>query len=259
LVSSEAEPYAAVATAFEEAFVQERKTDSLVKLQPGEPLASADVVVALGSSSADQLLDAESPLVHCMTLGAPDGEAALVLEHPMEEQLKLIQKVLPRSTRLGVVYSNEHSARIVERARGLVAAHGLELVEVRIDSPAGLTKALKGLANRIDALWGVPDTSLYNPATSKAVLLFSFRHQVPFIGLSEEWVKAGATMGPSFDYEAIGRQCARMAGELLDGTPANEIGSRAPSVMPYTLNRHSIEQLNLSVASSVLDEAQHVY
>ncbi len=259
VVSTSGDPINIAAMTFEQTFLQERKSDSLIMVEPGQQIPDADVVVALGSASAKSLVDIETPTVHCMTLHAQEGSAALVLEYPIEEQLRMIQKALPRSTRLGVVYSDDHSAKFVERARDLVANYGKELIDVRINRPSELNKALKGLANRVDVLWGVPDVTLYNPVTAQTVLVFSFRHRVPFIGLSDSWVEAGAAIGPSYDPRAIGKQCAGIAGELLDGTPVSEIGVRMPTIMPYTVNRHSLETLNMSVASSVIEDADHVY
>lgn len=259
VVATDIEENNQAALTFEQTFLEERKTDSLAMLELGQQLPDADVVVTLGSASTNSLVDVEAPTVQCMTLHAPEGSAALVLSYPIEDQLQLIRTVLPRSTRVGVVYSNESSAKSVERARSLVEDYGLELVEVRISKPAELSKAIRGLANRIDVLWGVADETLYNAATAETVLLFSFRQRVPFIGQSQNWVFAGAALGPAFDYQAIGRQCARIVGEVLDGTPAQEIGVRTPIKMSYSVNLNTLSKLNIAIADSVIEDAQHVY
>jgi len=259
VVSAHTGPFFEAAQAFEQTFHQERTTDTLVMLEPGQPFNDANVVVVMDTKLAASLIDIDVPLIHCMALHAPSGAAALVLAYSIEDQLQLVRKVVPRATRVGVVYSDDHSAQIVEQARSLVEGYGLKLIDVRISGPAELSRALNGLANRVDILWGVPDLSLYTPATSKAVLVIQFRQRVPFIGLNDTWVQGGAAMGPSFDPVALGGQCAQIAGELLDGTPVSEIGIRKPQIMPYAINLHSLEEMNVAVTPSVIDEARYVY
>jgi putative ABC transport system substrate-binding protein len=56
----------------------------------------------------------------------------------------------------------------------------------------------------------------------KTLLLFSFRHKLPLIGLSETWVHAGALYALDWDYRELGAFCGRLAlGQLAGaGTPA---------------------------------------
>jgi len=259
VVSAKSGPYFEGAEAFRESFQAERPADSLVQPADTPTAASADVVVAFGGESAISVKSLDIPTLHCMTLDAADETAALLLSYPLEDQLQLIQTALPRSTRLGVVYSEDKSAELVEEARPLAKRLGMELVEVRIDGPASLNKTLAGLANRIDVLWGLPDARLFTPQTARTVLVFSFRHRVPFIGMSDQWVKAGAMMAPSFDPQALGRQCVQIAGALLDGTAASEIGAVEPHAMPYSLNRHSLDELKIELPTSIINGAHHVY
>ena len=233
--------------------------DTLLIVESGQSFDNADIVVAMDTKLVSSLTDIDVPLVHCMALHALPGTAALVLAYSLEDQLQLIQKVIPSASRVGVVYSDDHSAQIVNQARSLIESYGLQLIDVRIDGPAELSRALNGLANRVDVLWGVPDMSLYTPATSQAILVIQFRQRVPFIGLNDTWVRGGAAMGPSFDPVALGEQCAQIAGELLDGTPIKEIGIRKPQIMPYAINLHSLEEMNVDITSSIINEARHVY
>jgi putative ABC transport system substrate-binding protein len=51
----------------------------------------------------------------------------------------------------------------------------------------------------------------------KALLLFSFRHKLPLIGLSEAWVQAGALYALDWDYRELGAFCGRLALRQLPG------------------------------------------
>src|SRR4030067_1111588 len=57
----------------------------------------------------------------------------------------------------------------------------------------------------------LPDAVVHNPKAAKIILLFSYRHRIPFIGPSESWVKEGAFYALDRDYRDMGAQCGEMA------------------------------------------------
>jgi putative ABC transport system substrate-binding protein len=66
----------------------------------------------------------------------------------------------------------------------------------------------------------IPDTTVYTPSAAKALLLFSFRHKIPLIGLTEAWVKAGALYALEWDYQELGSYCGALAARALAGPKA---------------------------------------
>ena len=52
-----------------------------------------------------------------------------MLTYSIQDQLALIHSMFSSATRMGVVYSDAHSTRIVEKARDLVTSHGLQVLE----------------------------------------------------------------------------------------------------------------------------------
>jgi len=122
-----------------------------------------------------------------------------------------------------------------------------------------LPAALDALANNADVFWGITDQLVVTPQTAKSLLLFSFRNRIPFIGLSEARVKAGALYALDRDYPDIGRQCAELAEKILSGARANDLPPETPRQEAYVINRHTAEQMKLELPAKLLQGAAKVY
>ena len=107
-------------------------------------------------------------------------------------------------------------------------------------------------------LWGVTDPMVFNPETAKSLLVFSFRHQIPLIGHSTPWVKAGALYALDRDYADIGVQCAEMAEKILAGRSPSTMPPVPPRKIRYTLNRKTAEQMKLDLPERVFRDAAEV-
>ena len=114
--------------------------------------------------------------------------------------------------------------------RFAAALRGADLnpVLAPVATPAMLPAALARLSSSADALLAVPDTTVYKRETVKALLLFSFRHKLPLIGLSEAWVQAGALYALDWDYRELGAFCGRLALRQLPGARVRSADPAAP-------------------------------
>ena len=100
----------------------------------------------------------------------------------------------------------------------------------------------------------IPDKMIYSSNTAKAVLLFSFRKRMPFIGLSGAWVKVGALYALDWDYSDLGRQSANTVLKILNGTKPD-----APAKSVYQLNLKTAKHMKLKVNRKLIAAAEKVY
>ena len=133
----------------------------------------------------------------------------------------------------------------------------LEAQEVRV--PQELPAALKNLSSRADVLWGISDQLVLNPQTARHILLFSFRNQIPFIGLSSNWVKAGALYSLGWDYTDLGMQCGSMAYAVLQGADVRSISPATPRTVKYCVNQKTARNIKIDIPKSLLTYAEEVY
>jgi putative tryptophan/tyrosine transport system substrate-binding protein len=226
---------------------------------------AADLVLALGSRATSL---AASEFRSTPTIGAlltrqsalPSGSAAapVVLEFPLETELEWMRRILPQARRIGVLYSTDENARLVARAKDMARGMGIEIVGRRVTNPAEIPSALGALAGNADAIWGIPDDVVLTPETARAVLLASIRSHVPFVGLSAQWVRAGAVYALDRDYADMGVQTADLAVRMLDGTSSRSIDAIRPRKVLYSLNARSADLMRLNVSQNLLRGASEV-
>jgi putative ABC transport system substrate-binding protein len=142
-------------------------------------------------------------------LAGMDNATGVYLDIAVEDQLTLIKRLFPKARRVGVLYSSENEKKIAE-ALQISAKHGLGLEAREAFAPKDIPHALELAGKNADMLWGLMDKVVLTPETAKQILLFSLRNELPFIGPSENWAKAGAAAAIGWNYEDLGAQCAEI-------------------------------------------------
>jgi putative ABC transport system substrate-binding protein len=238
-----------------------RATQMLAQTQAGR----VKLVLALGTLATHESLlrFPGTPVVAGMILTASEIEGApnatgVFLQFPVETELEWLARLLPGQRRVGVLYHSAEAKGRVSQAERLAAGANLNIESYQIDAPQEIPDALESLANRADVLWGITDPMIYNSETAKSLLVFSFRHQIPLIGLSTPWVKAGALYALDRDYQDIGVQCAQLAEKILEGRTPGSLQPVPPRKVRYSLNQRTATQMKLQFPERVLREAAEV-
>jgi len=274
VVSQDAPPYRAALASFRQRLARESSPLTFTVIQlGGDPArapqvlsdARADLVLTLGTLATRESLRRfpATPLVAGMILspdelGGANRATGVFLQFPIETELEWLARLLPSSRRVGVIYHSSDVKQRVARAERLAPGVNLTIQAYHIDGPQELPDALENLADRADVLWGVTDPVVFNPETAKSLLLFSFRHQIPLIGQSTPWVKAGALYALDRDYGDIGMQCAELAQRILAGRAPSTLPPVPPRKIRYSLNRKTAEQMKLKISDEAFRDAAEV-
>ncbi|MGH9748872.1 MAG: ABC transporter substrate-binding protein [Candidatus Polarisedimenticolia bacterium] len=191
-------------------------------------------------------------------LGRGGNVTGVVLEFPVETELRWLQRLLPGQKKIGVLFNAPGNSDRIASATRAARALGLTLNARRLDSPRDLPIALDALAADMDVLWGVADQIVLNPQTARPILLFSLRHRIPFVGLSETWVKAGALYALDRDYADIGAQCGEVAARLLQGASPASVPPATPRRVVYSINLKTARLLRIDLPPNLVQGAQAV-
>jgi putative ABC transport system substrate-binding protein len=225
--------------------------------------SGAKLIVTLGSFATDAAVKeiSDIPIVACMVLRTDNlkkssNVTGLGLEFPFEVQFSWLQVLLPTAHRVGVIYNAGENQTRVEAAGRIMQSMGLTLVPQEVHSPQDVPAALEGLKKRIDVLWGVADTVAMTPHTAKNVLLFSIQNNIPFVGLSPTWVKAGALYSLDWDYADMGAQAGDMAAKVLKGAPPSMIPTASPRKVYYVLNLKTAQQMKITFSDQMITGAR---
>lgn len=274
IISSEAEAYQQVTKNFEAEMQKNRPEIQFIQMSSSDVKkdllsitdAQPALVFALGSDSvrkAGQQLS-DSPLLATMILGnnALQGQThatAITLDMPIIKQLQWHQRFLPEAKRVGVLYNPQNNQKWVDQASKVADKLGIEIVAVSVESPSDIASALKSLNRRVDSIMAIPDKMVYSSNTAKAVLLYSFRNRIPFVGLSAAWVKAGALYALEWDYSDLGRQSADIALKILNGTKPEKIKPGVPGKSIYQLNLKTAKHMKMKINRKLIAAAEKVY
>lgn len=218
---------------------------------------------ALATQAALREIDT-IPIVAGMVTRADDlrkskNTTGVGLDFSVATQFEWLHKLVPEASTVGVLYNTRENQARIDAAGEAAKKEGLTLLPKPVDTPIALPDALESMARRADILWGVTDQITLSPQTVEAILLFSFRRQVPFVGLSFSWVKAGALYALDRDYKDLGAQCGELAVKILHGTKPSTLPIESPRKILYAINQKTAEHMKLEFSPSTIKNATQVY
>lgn len=225
LLSDSTPPYQQLSAAFNKALAASNAQVTITEFQaegnfkPGSD-AKTELIVAVGMKAAELALAKFDGPVLCVMIPKASYEvllekrallyahqqtSAIFLDQPWGRQLSFIQAALPRHSTVGVLYSPYTPIALPRLPRGL------SLNTKSIRSAETLFDALENILSNSDVLLVVPDNEIYSANNVRNILLTSYRHKVPLIGISQAYVNAGA-LGAIFSTpEQLAAQAAEMA------------------------------------------------
>ncbi len=192
-------------------------------------------------------------------LARAEHASGVTMQFPVHDQLQWVKRVLPESGTIGVIYSTAENQSKVDAAAIAAEEMGLKIDAQKVSSPKDLPRALRLLSRSADVMWGLEDEIVLTPRTAKNILLFSFRHRIPLVGISENWVKAGALYSLGWDYVDLGRQCGEVALKVLNGTPIASIPPEGPRITTHFLNTKTARHMRIDVPDDLARSAEKVY
>ncbi len=228
--------------------------------------SGARLVLTLGTLATDAAVKEipDIPIVACMVLRT-DGlkkspnVTGVGLEFSLEVQTSWLQVLVPTAKNVGVLYSPDENKMRIEAAGRIMQNMGLKLVAQEVRSSQDVPAALEGLAKKVDILWGLADSVAMTPQTAKNVLPFSVRNNIPVIGPSPTWVKAGALYALEWDYADMGAQAGDMAVKVLKGAPPAMIPTASPRKVYYALNLTTAQQMKITFSDQLVRGARHTF
>jgi putative ABC transport system substrate-binding protein len=225
------------------------------------------VILAVGQRAlqAARAAAPETPVVHCMVLGAAAAGSRVVtgvrLEVAPGELLASLKTVLPSARRIGVIYDPRTLGWYRDEAEKAAHTLGLSLVTKTVADARDVRGAADALAGQIDVLWLWPDPHLINSEMFSVLLLSTIDRRVPLVGFLDSFTQAGAIASVAPDYREAGRRAAKLISELVGRSPAARVPVPTVVLGPgaLTVNLKAAKQLGVEVPAAALAKARQVY
>lgn len=226
----------------------------------------ARLVFTVGALATDAAARSNSgiPVVSCLILRTAalkqsPNMTGVGLEFPPDIQVEWLRRMLPEARSIGILYNAGENQQVVDAAAEAARRAGIRIETEKVRSPQDVPGALNNLAKRVDALWSIPDSITLSPLIAKNILLFSFRNNIPVIGPSPTWVRAGALYALDWDYRDLGGQCGEMAGKILSGAAPREVPAAGPRKVQYSINLVTARQMKIELAGDIVKGARQTY
>jgi len=211
-----------------------------------------DLIVAVGSKALRVVASAgrQTPVISTMVLGPPSSDnlyggavAVLGLEPAPERWLERLSTLLPGLHRLGILAGKATSVSTLDTIEACANQMGYTVRRVQCSDVSEALAAISEMAGRVDLVWCAPDSTLFNDATVKPLLLAALQRQLPVIGFSEAFVRSGASVGFFPDFEDVGLRTAETAQKVLSGGAVASF--QAPRTVRVAVNERVARILGL--------------
>ncbi len=173
---------------------------------------------------------------------------------PVEEQLKLIRKVMPDAKKIGIIYttSEQNSISTINIYKVLAPKYGFEIIDRGIAKQAEVTQAADILLNEVDCLSNLTDNTVVSALS--VVLEKAKEKKIPVFGSEEEQVKNGCIASAGLDYYALGIQAGEMAARVLGGEDISTIPFETIKESRITVNTSVTNELGINIPEDLADE-----
>jgi putative ABC transport system substrate-binding protein len=223
--------------------------------------SNAKVVLAVGlkAALAAKLEIPDIPVIFCLVLnpekyGLPTGNmVGLSLDIPFRQHLKPLQTLVPKVSRIGVLFDPQKTNGMQSQLLRDAKALGIRIVSEAVQTEQDVPKALNAIKDRIDALWLLPDSTVLTENTLDFLMSTTLEARIPVVGFSAGLVRSGAVVAAYFHYADIGKQAARLSQQLVGQTSPSLLGTIIPPErVQQSINQKSARFLSLSLTPDVL-------
>lgn len=233
---------------------------------PPEPRLKPELIVSLGSAATQYAIETFKQTPICASLLVEDSlisnqrnVTGVSLSFPLSTHLQWLDRFIPHGRSIAVLYNPKKNAVALENLQRDAVKLGIPIIPAIVNQPNDLDTALKRLPNTAAALWSFDDAAIFTPQNAESLLLFSFRNRIPLIGLSDQWVKAGALYALDRDYADMGRQSAEQAWRILQGTPVQQLPPETPRKVLYSINQQAAEHMKLELSDTLIEGAYETF
>jgi len=181
------------------------------------------------------------------------------MDIPIKEQFEIIKGAISRLGRIIVLYNPEETQAVISRAREVAQEMGIVLTPIPVSSEKDVVESLKKLTSDKDVLWAVADSVVYTPQNTQYIILETLRKGIPFMGISDSFVRAGALIALSCDYIDVGAQTADIAIKILDGQLPSAIPVSLPQKIQLSINMNTAKHINIQLPDSILKKAANIF
>ncbi|MDD2309721.1 MAG: ABC transporter substrate binding protein [Desulfuromonadaceae bacterium] len=210
------------------------------------------VILALGDAALTAARNVRNtPVVAVMSLGinrhkvSHNNLTGIPMFAPPERYIGIFKNMKTR--RVGVIYNPAKSGWYLRLAQRAAEAAGIELVVREVSAPRESIGRLSALADKVDALWMLPDSTAVTRETAEAYFRFGQEQHIPVVSFAAAYLGLGAAAVLEIDRGAIGRQADVMMTEILRGSSIESMPLDLPKGITLKTNSSVLKRLRIAI------------
>ena len=167
---------------------------------------------------------------------------------PIDKQVELLGQAVPNAKTVGILYttSERNSEVQVEEAQTLLEKAGYKVILKGISNSNEVQDATTSLMQTVDAVFVPTDNTVASTMTMIGEL--SVQYKIPVIGGSTDMVDEGGLLTYGTNYEALGRQTAKIAIKILEGADVATLPVEYPATVSLHVNEEMAKKLGIDTS-----------
>jgi putative tryptophan/tyrosine transport system substrate-binding protein len=217
----------------------------------------AQVVVALGMDAVAEALRLPPgvTVVYGLVVSPPKSSRSnltgVYMSPPVSEYLTVVRRYFPTLGRISVLGSPT-------MIRSLAPGNYAQVTTYPVAGASELVSTMNRLTDS-QALLLLPDVNLLTSSAMENIYAFSYRKNVPLLGISEGNVRQGSLLALVFDPKSTGWQIGEKVQSILNGEEADEHPPSPPKKYNLFLNTNTARKMGIGMPAELLKKAKKIY
>lgn len=170
------------------------------------------------------------------------------IDQPISRQFSLIKNLLGKESSIGILLGPV-SKNLKDEITKSAQRTGMTTVSESIQITDQLISSLKSITSKSSVILAVPDPVTFNKKTIRGILLLTYRKEIPVIGFSNSYVKAGSLAA----VHSTPEQISQHAYEVID-LYINEKKLKSKNIHPKyfstSINNKVAKTLNINILNN---------
>ncbi|KAJ52369.1 putative ABC transport system substrate-binding protein [Clostridium tetanomorphum] len=162
---------------------------------------------------------------------------------PIEKQVDLIKKLVPKAKKIGVIYNTSEVNSEVQLNELKKVAKDYEIIASGVTSTNEVNSAISSLVKKIDVLY-VPTDQLV-VSSMPIIAKHTLEAKVPVVAAEKGSVEAGALATVGINYYKLGYETGKMAVSVLKGEDISKMPVKISNETDVYINEDSLKALNI--------------
>lgn len=225
-------------------------TDLLRKVREERP----QIILAIGADALQKVKRVRDiPIIYLMVLnpekiiGDGNNFAGISMDIPPERYLSLMEKLNPKSLKIGIFYDPLKTGAFVKRIMQKAGAMGIDITALEVHSPKEVPDMFTRTKSDFNIFWMLPDSTVVTPETVDFLLLHSQESAMPVVTFAGKYVETGALLSLDIDGFDLGKQAGEMANKILGGTAVSELSNTDARKSVLKINRNVAKKLGINL------------